>query len=248
MFLLHRSCKSRLTRLPCRVSSRNGLFGMFAVGSHGCKSIRGCVFNKKKAQLDKQECHSFWVESSCLDTCPMYVSLPERQKYMLDKLRCRFPETCSSGPKRCVRLDQSKSICVYNGVSTVTPKGDFWVCWKGRKLLPQDFLATQGIYVPAQTLAKFPNDLLKSLGGNSFCSVSCTKHILTLLVFYGAVMRQQAQNNSCATACASAPRADAAATTWQQAAQVSEQKPVQPQGHRPPMARGDSTDWTVFSD
>ena len=56
----------------------------------GCLGVsnrptRGTVFNAKKAALDQQACSSHYSDST-VESCPEFLLLPERSKFLLDKI------------------------------------------------------------------------------------------------------------------------------------------------------------------
>ena len=119
-----------------------------------------------------------WALDTHGEDFPEYGLLPARQQEMLDFIGISFPDARPT----VVGISQSNvSHGQEDSAPTITPCGDFWITHRARRLIGQECLHMQGIFISPEQAAEFPDTLLRDLAGNSFNTwniVPCTLALL----------------------------------------------------------------------
>ena len=143
----------------------------------------------KRRKLVSASCK--WQKETHGETFPEYGLLPARQQELLDVLGISHPDPTPT----IVGISQTdvhvggKDLC-----PTVTPTGDFWACHRARRLIGQECLHMQGIFLPPQVSPQFPDVLLRNLAGNSFNTWNVTPCVLALLAVMAECSDEEASS------------------------------------------------------
>ena len=131
-----------------------------------------------------------WSAETHAEICPEYGLLPARQQEMLDHLGINFPDARPT----VVGISQTNvSHGKENCAPTITPTGDFWIAHRGRRLIGQECLNMQGIFLPQEVADTFSDALLHDLAGNSFNTWNVLPCVMALFFTMSQLASQKAK-------------------------------------------------------
>lgn len=136
-----------------------------------CKSAGGSKLWVHKHKAASVSCAQSRWSDDLQDLYPAYKLLPDREKDLLDHCKVGFPDA----RQRCVNVSQSKPSICEGHLPCLTPKGTFWLAWRGRPLYGREALLAQGLPILEHEWDKvsfLSDSLLRDLGGNAFCAAS----------------------------------------------------------------------------